>query len=96
MSGGLLVEADHVAAGVAEAGGDFGGVDADGLDDLASMGYDRVNGCGYAVHHDVNEEAGVCGGWATEDPRAADFAERIVKGGAAIAALRMVQPKTWL
>jgi hypothetical protein len=96
MSGGLLVEADHVGAGVAEAGGDFGGVGADGLDDLASMGYDRVNGCGYAVHHDVNEEAGVCGGWATEDPRAADFADASSKAVLPLPRLRMVQPKTWL
>ncbi len=37
-SGRLLVEADHVSSRIAEARGDFGGVRAEGLDDLASVG----------------------------------------------------------
>jgi hypothetical protein len=84
--GGWLVEADDVSCGIAEAGGDFGGVGADGLDDFAAVSYDRVHRCGYAAYHDVNEEAGFCRGRATEDPSAVDFADGVVKGSAAIAA----------
>src|SRR5438128_3341737 len=35
---GMLVEGDYVSGGIAEAGGDLGGVGADELDDLASVG----------------------------------------------------------
>jgi len=82
----LLVEADYVAGGVAEPGGDFGGVGADGLDDFALVGEDGVEGGGHAVAHDVEQKAGLGGGWASEDEGAADLAGGVVKGGAAIAA----------
>ena len=58
-SGGLLVEADHVSSRVAESGSDLGGVRADGLDELAAIGDDRVNRGGHAVHHDVKQQPGL-------------------------------------
>jgi len=82
----LLVEADYVSSWIAEARGDLGRVRADGLHDLAPVGYDRINGSGYAVHHDVKEEAGLRGRRAPQHPGAAYFVDRIVKGSAAIAA----------
>src|SRR6266446_1331889 len=85
--GGLLVEADYVSSRIAEACGDLGRVRADGLHDLAPVGYDRINGSGYAVHHDVKEEAGLRGRRAPQHPGAAYFVDRIVKGSAAIASL---------
>ena len=63
----MLVEADYVAGGVAEPGGDFGGVGADGLDDFALVGEDGVEGGGHAVAHDVKQKAGLGGGRASED-----------------------------
>src|SRR5712692_3238751 len=61
-SGGLLVEADDASCRIAEPGSDLGRVRADRLHDLAAMGYNRVNGRGYAVNHDVKQEAGLCCG----------------------------------
>src|SRR3989442_12064784 len=45
---GLLAVGDYVSGGVAEAGGDLGGVCADGLDDFASVGDVGVVGGGHA------------------------------------------------
>ena len=83
----FLVQPDYVAARIAEAGGDFGGVGAEGLHDLAAGGDDGVQGGGHAIHHDVEQQAGLGGGRASEDPGAADFAGGVVKGGGAISAL---------
>jgi len=82
----LLVEADYVSCGIAKPGSDLGRVRADGLHDLTPVDYDRVNGRGHTVHHNVKQEPGLCGGRAPEHPRAAHFAGRIVKSSAAIAA----------
>jgi len=50
------------------------------------MGYHGVHGRGHAVHHDVKQEAGLCGGWAPEHSGAAYFAGGIVKRSAAVTA----------
>lgn len=86
LSSGFLVEADYVAAGIAEAGGDLGGVSAEWLHDVAAGGDDGVQGGGHAVHHDVEQQAGLGGGRASKDPGAADFAGGVVKGGGAVSA----------
>src|SRR5512133_2961841 len=52
----FLVEADHVAAGIAEARGDLRRVAADRLDDLAAVRRDGVDRRGHAVHHDIEEQ----------------------------------------
>src|SRR5436309_687918 len=53
-AGGLLIEAEDVAGGIAESGGDFGSVDANGLNDLAALGFDLLHGRGGVIDHDVN------------------------------------------
>jgi hypothetical protein len=63
----LLVEADNVAGGIAEPGGDLGGVGGDGLDDFALVGDDGVEGAGHAAAQDVKQKAGLGGGRASED-----------------------------
>ena len=75
----MLVEAENVAAGIAETRGNFWGVGADGLCDFAAIGGDRGDGGGHIVNHDVNHEAGSCGGRAIEDPHAADFVDAVVE-----------------
>lgn len=55
LSLGLLVEADHVSAGVAESRGNLRRVGADGLHDFSAIGGDRVKRLSHAVHHDVHE-----------------------------------------
>src|SRR5260370_36687770 len=50
------------------------------------MGCYRINGRRYVVHHDVEQEARLSGGWAPEHPRAAHFAGGIVKSRAAVPA----------
>src|SRR5882762_11600015 len=67
-SGRLLVKADHVSSRIAEPRCDLGRVRADRLDDLAPLGYHRVNRRGYTVHHDVKQEPGLCRGRAPEHP----------------------------
>jgi len=83
--GWFLVDADDVAAGIAEAGGDFGGVDADGLDDFAACGGNGVNSGRRVVDHDVEEVAG-SGGRAAGNPGSADLADGVVESGGAVAA----------
>jgi hypothetical protein len=96
VSGGLLVEADHVACRIAEARGDLGGVRANRLHDLAAMDYNGVNSGGHTIDIDVKQEARLRGGRAPKHPRAAYFAGGIVKSRSAIAAFADVQPKTAL
>ena len=84
--GRVLVEADDVSARIAEPRCNFGRIRADRLNDLAAMGYHRINGRSYAVHHDVNKEPGLSGGRAPQHPSAAHLAGGIVKSSAAIAA----------
>jgi hypothetical protein len=82
----MLVEAEDVAAGIAEACGDFGGVGADGLGDFASVGGDRGDSGGHVVNHNVNHEAGSCGWRAIQCPDAADFADAVVEGDGPVTA----------
>ena len=58
-SGGFLIQADHVSCRVAEPRRDLGCVHADRLRDLSPIGDDHFKGRGHAVHHDVNEKAGL-------------------------------------
>jgi hypothetical protein len=53
----LLVEADHVAGGIAETSRYLGRIGADGLHDLAAVDLDGIDSRGHAVNHDVNEQA---------------------------------------
>lgn len=82
-----MIEADDVAAGIAEAGCDLRGVYSDGLDDVAPVRHYSVDGCGYAVHHDVDHEAGLRGGWPSLHPGTAYLANCVIKSGSAVAAL---------
>src|SRR5205823_4206768 len=85
-SGRLLIKPDHVACRVAEPCGNLGRVRADGLHDFATARDHCVQGCGHAIDHDVEEIPGRGGGRAPEDPGAAYFAGRVVKGSGAISA----------
>src|SRR3984893_11636196 len=85
-SRGLLVQAQDVSCGIAESCRNLGCVGSDGLYDLAAVCDDQVNGGGSAVNHDVNHQAGVRRGGASKHPGAADFADRVVKGGATVIA----------
>src|ERR1700760_1655640 len=87
FSGWLLVETEYVATRVAEAGGDFGGIGSEGLDNLASMGDYGFHGLGYAVDPDVDHEAGLGCGWASLDPSAAHLSDSVVEGCGSVAAL---------
>lgn len=91
----MLIEAENVAAGIAEAGGDFWGVCADGLGDFAAVGGDGDDGGGHVVNHDVNHQAGSCGWGAIEGPDAADFADAVVEGDGAVAAFANVPAKNF-
>ncbi len=96
LVGWLLVDAEDVAGGISEAGGDFGVVASDGLGDLASGGGDGLDCCGGIVDHDVDEEARIDRWLAVEDPGAADLAGGVVKGCAPVASLADVPAKDGL
>src|SRR5258708_6221218 len=82
----VFVDAEAVAAGVAEVSDDLAGVGVDGQDDLAAVGGDEVDGGGGAVDHDGDDDAGV-GEWAAvENPHAADL-DAVVEGYGAVAVL---------
>src|SRR6202022_1026854 len=83
----MLVDAEDIAGGVAEVCGDLAGVASDGLYDLSSQGGDCIAGGGDAVDHDVDEEARGGGGRPLEGPGAADLADGVVEGEAAVAAV---------
>src|ERR1700758_1572718 len=83
----MLVEADYISARISKARGNLGRVRSDGLDDFAATGNDGVKRRGHTVHKDVEEQADGRPGRAPEEhPRAAHFADRIVKGGGAVTA----------
>src|SRR6267143_1986405 len=83
----LLVETDDVPRRIPKPGGNFRSVDADGLHDLASVGYDRVHGGGDAVNHDVNEQTGLWRRRPTGHPGAADLTDSVVEGGLPVTSL---------
>jgi hypothetical protein len=83
----LLIEAQDVAGGVAETGGDFGSVGANGLYDFAAVSDYGLYGFRDAVDHDVDEQAGSWRGRALEYPGSTDFVDRIVEGEVAVATL---------
>ena len=80
----MLVEADHVPSRIAEPRRDLRSVRADRLNDLASMGYHRVNGRCHAVNHDVKKKAWLRGGRTPDNPGAAHLTGGVVKGGATV------------
>jgi len=86
-SGGVLVESNHVSRRVAEPGGDFRSVCADGLHNFTAIGNYRVQNRGRAVNHDVDEKARICRGLSSADPGAAYFANAVVKSGTSITTL---------
>lgn len=87
LAAGLLVEADHVAPGIAKARGDFRRVRADRLHELAAGSDDRVNRGGHAINHDVDEQPGRRRRRPPRDPGAAHFPHAIIEGGRAVTAL---------
>src|ERR1700686_3536296 len=91
--GRFLIKTDYVSAGIAKSGGDFWGVFADFLHDLASVGDYQFERFGDAVDHDVQQQAWLFGGRAAQHPRSAHFADAIVEGGGAVAALPDVPAK---
>jgi len=84
-SAAMLVDAEEVAGGILEVGGDLAGGGVDRFDDLAAAGGDEGGGVGGVVDHDGDDDAGLGGGSAVEDPHSADFVDAVVKGDAAIA-----------
>src|SRR5436190_20559532 len=84
-SGALLIDADHVSTRVAEPRSDFRRVRADRLHDLAAVSNDRLDSGSRIVDHNVNQKAGLRGGRPLEYPCAAYSADRIIKGGGAVA-----------
>jgi len=96
VSGGVLVEADHVSARIAEPRRDLGGVRANGLHDLAAMGYNRVNRRSHTVNHDVKQEAGLSRRRAPEHHVPLTSLTESLKAVLPSPRLRMVQPKTLL
>src|SRR5262249_7576152 len=83
----LLVEADDVAARIADAGGDLRRVAADRLHQLAAVRDGLLDGGRDAVDHDVEEEAGLAGRRPPSHPGAAHLADAVVEGRLAVAAL---------
>src|SRR5512138_2460792 len=85
-AGRLLIQSENVSAGVAEARCDLGRIDADRLNDLAPMSGDGIDGHANVVDHDVDDETGIAGRWATLDPGAAHGARAIVERQVAVTA----------
>src|SRR5204863_2340046 len=54
----FLIEADDISCWITKSRGHFGRVHTDRLHDPASTSDDRVDGFGYAVNHDVDQQGG--------------------------------------
>src|SRR6266850_3187319 len=83
----LLIKADDISCRITKSRGYLRCVHTDRLHNRASVSNDGVDGCGYAVNHDVDQEAGLRRRSAAEHPCSAHLAHRVVKGGTAVAAL---------
>src|SRR5215472_9962579 len=84
---GVLVEAEDVAGGIAEARSDFGRVRADGLHDFAALGNHLVHGSGNVVYQDVHQQADLGRRGTAQHECTAYFVDAIVKGRGTVAAL---------
>lgn len=82
----MLVDAENVAAGIAEVSDDLAGVGVDGQNDLAAVGGDEVDGSSGVVDHDRDNDAGVGERAAVENPHAADL-DAVIEGYGAVAVL---------
>jgi hypothetical protein len=60
------------------------------------FGDDRVRRRGYAIHHDVDQQAGLVRGRPSQYPCAADLAYTVVKSDAAVASFAYVPAKDLL
>src|SRR5256885_16963930 len=81
------MENTDITCRITKARGHLWCVYTDGLYDCASVSSDCVDGCGYAVNHDVDQQARLRRCSAAEHPRATHLAHRVVKGDTAVAAL---------
>src|SRR5215831_17935417 len=87
MPSWLLVEPDYISLRIMKPGGDLGSVYAQRLHDLAPDSDDPCQRIGYIVNHYIKQKAELLRRPPSQDPRAAYFADGVVKGDAAIAAL---------
>src|SRR6266446_1252287 len=83
----LLVKADHISPGVAEACGNFRRIRTDRLHKLATVGDHGFNRGSDTVGHDVEQQPRRCGRRSAGDPGAAHFASCIVERDGTIASL---------
>src|SRR5207237_7300813 len=86
-SGRLLVEADHIARGIAEPSADLRRILADRLHDLPPSRRHGVEGGGNVVYHHVDHEAGCGRGRPSRDPCSAHLSHAVIEGRRAVAAL---------
>ena len=87
LTGWLLVEAENVSRGIAEARGDFRRVRANGLHEFAALGHELIDSRGHAVDHDIDEQSGRRRRRPARDPCPAHLAHSIVEGEGAVTPL---------
>src|SRR5207237_9207644 len=67
-------------------GGNLRSITTYRLHDLSSVRNHRVDRCGDAINHDINQESRLGRWFPPQHPSAAHFANRIIKGNCAVAA----------
>src|SRR6266699_2859929 len=92
----VLVQAQQIFRRVTEPCRNLGSISADWLHDLTAVCFDRLNGGGDAVNHDVDQQAGFGHRLSAQDPCTAHFTYRVIKGDGSIAARPKLPIKTFL
>src|SRR5437773_6545178 len=92
----VLVQAQYISRRVTEPCRNLGSISADWLHDLPAVCFDRLDGGGDAVNHDVDQQAGFGHRLSAQDPGTAHFAYRVIKGDSSIAARPELPIKTLL
>src|ERR1022692_3931782 len=83
----ILVKAKDIARGISESCGNFRRVRTDWLQDLTAAGNNRIARRRDAVHHDVDQQAGLSRRLPAQHPSAADFTHTVIESRGAVAAL---------
>src|SRR2546430_17348141 len=79
LSLGLLIQTQNIPGRIGESGGDFRRVCAQRLHDRTAICRYLVNGRGYAINHDVDQQSHVSHRFAIQHPGAADLTDTVIK-----------------
>ena len=82
----MLVDAEDVACWIAEVSSDLAGFGVDGLNDLATVGGDEIDGCGCVIDHDGDDDAQLVG-WRTIENPHSTYLDTVIKCSGAIGVL---------